>query len=313
MRKLGLALVAVGAFLIVLAPMVRFYAYPNLAVAPVNQNSITTLVGPDATIFDISSLKEIQTDLTTKVRTVGDAKAAEKAPDGTVVWVSSSSTTSSDGVMRSRSVERVAFDAHTAQAVNCCGEFISETEGEETPVKHEGLLVKFPFHTEKKTYDFWDGSLLKAVPIQYRGTEDLDGLTVYKFEQTIEPTKVGEQKLPLSLLGLPGDETVTADSMYSNVRTLWVEPVTGVIIKRAEQQDNTFNYDGEPRITTTKVTTGYDDKTVQQNIDDYSSLSTQLHLLRSVVPLVSLILGIVLLVAGLVLASRSSRGARARV
>jgi hypothetical protein len=207
----------------------------------------------------------------------------------------------------------VAFDAHTAQAVNCCGEFISETEGEETPVKHEGLLVKFPFHTEKKTYDFWDGSLLKAVPIQYRGTEDLDGLTVYKFEQTIEPTKVGEQKLPLSLLGLPGDETVTADSMYSNVRTLWVEPVTGVIIKRAEQQDNTFNYDDEPRITTTKVTTGYDDKTVQQNIDDYSSLSTQLHLLRSVVPLVSLILGIVLLVAGLVLASRSSRGARARV
>lgn len=307
MRKFSVVLVAVGAFLVVLAPMVRFYAYPKLAVAPVNQNSVTTLVGTDATIFDISSLEEIQTDLTTKVRTIGDAEAAEKAEGNTVVWVSSTSTTSSDGVMRSRSVERVAFDAHTAKAVNCCGEFISETEGERTEVAHEGLLVKFPFHTEKKTYEFWDGELRRAVPIQYQGTEKLDGLTVYKFEHTIEPTKVGEQELPLSLLGLEGDETVTADSMYSNTRTLWVEPVTGVIIKRAEQQNNTFNYDGEPRITTTKVTTGYDDATVQQNIEDYSSLSTQLKLLRSVVPVVSLVLGLILLVGGLLLMARSRR------
>jgi hypothetical protein len=311
MRKFSLVLVALGAFLIVLSPMVRFYAYPKIAVAPVNQNSITTLVGPDATIFDISSLKEIQTDLTTKVRTIGDSKASEKAPGNTVVCVSSTETKSSDGVMRSSEVERVAFDANTAKAVNCCDEFISETKGEETPVKHEGLLVKFPFHTEKKTYDFWDGSLLKAVPIQYKGTEDLDGLTVYKFEHTIEPTKVGEQDLPLSLLGLEGDETVTADSMYSNTRTLWVEPNTGVIIKRAEAQNNTFDYEGEPRITTTKVTTGYDDATVAKNIKDYKSLGSQLHLLRSTVPLVCLILGLVLLVLGLVLAGRNREPRRA--
>lgn len=36
-------LVGVGCFLIVAALMVRFYAYPKLAVAPVNQNSVTKL------------------------------------------------------------------------------------------------------------------------------------------------------------------------------------------------------------------------------------------------------------------------------
>ncbi len=304
MRKWSVALLAVGAFLIVLAPMARFYAYPRLAVAPTAQDSVTTLVGPDATIFDIGALQEITTDLTTAVRTVGDVKAAEKQGDNTVVWVSTSSTRSADGVMRSRDVERVAFDATTAKAVNCCGEFISDEEGVETPVKHEGLLVKFPFETEKKTYDFWDGSLRRAVPIEYEATTTVGGLKVYRFAQTIEPTQVGEQDLPLSLLGLPGDETVTAQSMYSNVRTLWVEPHTGVIIKRTEEQNNTFDYEGQPRITTTKVTTGYDDKTVQANIDEYGSLATQLNLLRVTVPIIALILGVLMLIGGLVLARR---------
>jgi len=304
MRKSSVVLLVVGGFLLALAPMLRFYTYPNLAVAPVNQNSVTTLVGPGATIFDIGSLKEIQTDLTTKVRTVGAAKASDKAPGDTVVWVSSSSTRSSDGVMRSRDVERVAFDAHTAEAVNCCGEFVSETEGEETPVEHDGLLVKFPFQTQKKTYDFWDGSLLKAVPIQYKGTSEIQGLKVYEFQQTIEPTKTGTMELPMSLLGEKGDQNVTADRMYSNTRTLWVEPVTGVVIKRTEVQDNTLNYEGEPRITTTKVTTGFDDATIKKNVDEYKPLASQLTLLRFTLPLVCLVLGLVLLVAGFVLARR---------
>jgi hypothetical protein len=84
-RKTSVVLIALGAFLIVLAPMVRWYAYPRVAVAPAAQKSVTTLVGPDATIFDIATLKEITTDLTTTVRTVGDTKAADKAGNGTVV------------------------------------------------------------------------------------------------------------------------------------------------------------------------------------------------------------------------------------
>jgi hypothetical protein len=303
-RKLSVVLVALGAFLIVLAPMVRWYAYPRVAVAPAAQKSVTTLVGPDATIFDISTFKEITTDLTTVVNTIGDTKAADKCP-GAVVYVNSTSTTSSDGVMRSRDVERMTFDEHTSQAVpRCGGDFISETEGVETPVRHEGLVAKFPFRTEKKTYDFWDGSLKEALPIKYEGTGTIEGVDVYKFEHSVEPTKIGVQEIPLNLLGLEGTENVTADSMYSVTRTLWVEPQTGVILKRSEQVLNTLDYDGLPRLTLTDVDTQYDDKTVKANADKYGAQGLMLGLVRTTVPLASVLIGLFLLFLGMTLGRR---------
>lgn len=314
MRKLSLVLIALGAFLIVLAPMVRWYAYPRVAVAPAAQKSVTVLVGPDATIFDIATLKEITTDLTTTVRTIGDTKAAAAAGHGTVVYVNSTSTKSSDGVMRSRDVERMAFNQRTGEAVNCCGEFVSTTEGVETPIKHKGIVAIFPIPTEKKTYQFWDGSLKAATPIKYTGTGSVEGVDVYIFENTTEPTKVGTQELPLDLLGLEGTENVTADEMYSVKRKLWVEPNTGVILKRSEQVLDTLNYDGAPRLTLTSVNTQYDDKTVKHNADKYGAEGRMLHLVRSVVPLASLLVGLFLLFLGLTLGRRpaNTRGERHR-
>lgn len=306
-RKLSVVLIALGAFLVVLAPMVRWYAYPRVAVAPAAQRSVTTLVGQGATIFDISTLKEITTDLTTKVRTIGDTRAAEKQGGDVVVYVNSTSTRSSDGVMRSRDVERMAFDKRTGEAVNCCDEFMSGTEGVETPVKHVGLVAKFPFQTEKKTYSFWDGTLKAARAIKYTGTSKVEGVGVYTFEQTIEPTRVGAQELPLNLLGLDGTDNVTADEMYSVNRKLWVEPNTGVILKRSEQVLDTLDYDGASRLTLTKVTTGYDAKTVKDNADKYGAQGRMLHAVHSVVPLVSLLLGLVLLFLGLTLGRRPAR------
>ncbi len=220
MRKLGVVLLALGTFLLVLAPVMRFYAYPRLAKAPQAQNSVTTLVGPDATIFDIGTLKEITTDLTTKATTVGDVKAAEKQGGNTVVWVTSSSTKSSDGVMRSRSVERMAFDATEATAVRCCGAFVSDVQGERRSVEHSGLLVKFPFRTEKKTYDFWDSTLEEPVPIKYQSTTKVDGREGVSV-RAVDSRDQGRHPGPAEESpGSSGCESVTADSMYSNTRTL---------------------------------------------------------------------------------------------
>jgi hypothetical protein len=313
-RKLSLALIALGAFFIVLAPMVRWYAYPRVAVAPANQRSVTTLVGPNATIFDIATLKEITTDLTTKVRTTGDASTPAKCP-GYVTYVNSTQTTSSDGVMRSSDVERMTFDKRTGEAnPTCGGDFVSTTEGQEDPIKHEGLVAIFPIPTEKKTYPFWDSSLKAATPIKYTGSSKVEGVGVYVFENTTEPTKVGTQDVPLNLLGLEGTDNVTADEMYSVVRKLWVEPNTGVILKRSEKVVDTLNYGGQPRLTLTDVDTQYDANTVKHNADKYGSEGRMLHLVRSVLPLVSLLLGIFLLFLGLTLGRRPARadGKRSR-
>lgn len=304
MRKLGLFLVGLGAFLVILALMLRVYAYPKLAVAPADQNSLTVLNGAGATVFDISALSEITTDLTTQVVTVGDVEAAEEEGGNTVVWQSLSSTKSDDGIVRTRSIDRFAFDATTGLAVNCCDEFYETVADEPEPIEHAGQLVKFPFDTQKETYDWWDAALREAIPIEYVAEEEVGGVSVYKFEQSIPPTKTAEIDLPADLLGESGDETLTADRMYSNVRTLWIEPNTGVVINRTEQINNTIAYDGSDRITATGATNVFTEETIQENADTYGPLGSQLNLVRSVLPPLFLILGLLLLVGGFVLSQR---------
>ena len=144
------------------------------------------------------------------------------------------------------------------------------------------------------------------MPIAYVDTDEIDGVTVYRFEQTIPPTEFATIDLPADLLGEEGDETLTAQRMYSNTRTLWVEPNTGVIIDREEQQKSTIAYDGTDRITATEVVTSYDDATVTGNADKYGSLATQLNLVKNVLPLTFLILGAALIIVGFVLTRRGA-------
>ena len=181
------------------------------------------------------------------------------------------------------------------------------------PVEHEGLLVKFPFDAQKTSYDWWDGTLERTVPIEYVATEEVAGITTYKYEQTIPATKVGETEAPASVLGEPDEGNLTADNMYSNVRTLWAEPNTGVIIKRVEQQNSTLDYDGTTRVTTTEVTTGYDDATIQANADEYGPKGSLLHLLRAVLPWLLPVVGLLLVVLGLLLTFRGRTRASPRV
>lgn len=312
MRRFSLALVAVGAFLIVLAPMIRFYAYPRLAVAPVNQISQTGLEAKDATIFNAATLEEMVTDLKITVNTVGDANA----PDGNVTYINTTKTEDSAGTMVEvvdgetkvrGEVERMTFDQHTGLALKDAeGDFLSDVEGEKTFLNYEGLVAKFPFETAKKTYDFWDGTLRKAVPIKYVETTQIEGMEVYKFSHTIAPTEYDTIDLPLSLLGGEGDTTVQGQMMYSVDRTLWVEPHTGVIIKRVEAQNNTIDYQGTPQITTTKAVVTYDEDTVRKNIDEYGSQGTMLNLVRNVVPQVGFVLGLIMVAAGIVLGRRKA-------
>ena len=49
-----------------------------------------------------------------------------------------------------------------------------------------GLVNKFPFDTQKQTYQYWDPTLADAVPVTYEGTTDMDGLEVYEFHMLID-------------------------------------------------------------------------------------------------------------------------------
>ena len=60
----------------------------------------------------------------------------------------------------------------TGEAVHCCGEAVDGV-----PTRHEGLSYKFPFGTEKKTYQFFDTTAKKAYPMTYKGSDQIQGLT----------------------------------------------------------------------------------------------------------------------------------------
>jgi hypothetical protein len=299
-RRVGFVLVFVGLFLLFFGLVERVYAYPRLKKAPLDQYSQPVATGTGS-YFNRSpdKLREITGAQLKNVRTVrGDVKAGS---DEVAVWDSFNSTvdTADQGVITATQ-ERIALDRVTAQSVQCCGE---------NP-RHQGLTLKFPFDTAKTTYQFWDGPAQRALPAAFTRTEQLNGVAVYRFEQRIDQLDVGDQDIPGSLAGDPATPSVQTDIIYSNIKTLWVEPATGIIVKA--QQDVTQvlrTPGGEDVLTLIDAVLTYDDATVSANADDAAKGANQLRLLGTILPVAALALGLVALAAGLVLL-RSPQGRR---
>lgn len=299
-RRVGFVLVFVGLFLLFFGLFERVYAYPRLKKAPLDQYSSPVATGT-GTYFNRSpdKLTEVTGAQLKNVRIVrGDVKAGT---DEVAVWDSFNSTvdTADQGVITATQ-ERIALDRVTAQSVQCCGE---------NP-RHQGLTLKFPFDTRKTTYQFWDGPAQRALPAVFTREERLNGLTVYRFEQRIDRLDVGDQEIPGTLAGDPDTPSVETNVIYSNTKTLWVEPATGTIVKA--QQDATQVLEtqgGEQVLTLLDAVLTYDEATVDSNADDASSGASRLRLLGTILPIAALILGLIAITAGLVLL-RSPEGRR---
>lgn len=316
-RFLAPTLIGLGVFLLLAALLLRFWAYPRLAVSPSDQDSVTNAEAKNATIFDTnpSVLKPFETDLTIKSSTRGDVKATEDdAPDGVLVWVDTTQIwADADGEgapERSVSVDRVAHDEKTGEAVKCadCDTFSETEEGVQVEVDRSGQYFKFPFGTEKKDYKFWDDTLAEAVPASFEEEDEIDGLKVYKFVQTIEQQDVGTREVPGSIFAVD-EPAVDATSMYGVTRTFFVEPVTGVIINRTEDRDESIVYEGEA-IPTRVAKIVYTDDQVQENVDEYRSKATLLGAVKGSFFFGAGILGLLLLAAGIFLSTRRPGGAR---
>ena len=132
---------------------------------------------------------------------------------------------------------------------------------------HEGLVLKFPFGTEKKTYQFWDTTLRKAFPIEFKGETKLNGLKVYVFEQDIPKQEVPLAKpleVPGSLVGELGP------GLGRGAAHVQEHPdAVGRAGHRSDHQGSGAatrhdRYNGEDKLTATQVTIAYDDATVEE-------------------------------------------------
>ncbi|WP_162891159.1 DUF3068 domain-containing protein [Aeromicrobium sp. A1-2] len=311
-KKLGTVALFLGAFLLALAALSKFYMYDQLAVVPYNTettNTSSTAPGNDAEYLDAAAGLKITTGplKNTKVLS-GNVELSKKASKDlgkdVAVWDYINCTAPVDfncgsgDTPLSLNVDRVPFDRNTGQTVRWDGSY-SETGGEKTePANFEGLYFKFPFDTQKKTYKFWDDTLLTSTDAKFVGEGKVEGLKVYKFEQTIAPISTGTIDVPGDLVG-SDESTVTADQIYSSTSYYSVEPVTGVIIVGRTSQDSYLEVDGVRKVTTTKADLQYSDATIKDTADEYKSKATLLTTVKTTVPLGGALIGILLIAAGL--------------
>lgn len=291
-RRVGHVLVFVGFFLIFAALLVRFYAYPRLQKAPLDEYAQRVAVGT-ATYFNREQLKEVNAEVQ-NIRTIkGDAKAGNSS---TAVWDSFSMTKDiGDNGVITAAREHIAMDRVTAESKHCCGDQLS----------HTGLTLKFPFNTQKRTYSFWDTIAKQAFPATYTGTERIEGLDLYRFEQRFSNVRLDTVQVSGAQAGQPGVATVPATVMYSNLKTLWVEPRTGVIVKASQDVTQLLQTDaGVTVLTAFKGKLVYDDNTVRDAADDAKTGASQLRMLQWILPIGALVLGVLLIVAGVVLIGR---------
>lgn len=312
--KIAAVAIGLGVFMIVAAGLVRFYAYPTLATVPADYEGVTELEASGAQVLDYDSttgpgpLVSETHDLSVTSRTIADTGA--DAPDGVVVWVNSTTVTRANGVDFQLAQERAAFDAVSGAAVDCakCESWVRTTAGfgepvEEEPTERAGQVYKFPFATEKKDYEVWDGTVGKAVPATFEGEEQIDGLTVYKFVQRVDPTVVDTRTLAGEKFGVDAP-TVDADMWYSITRTFYVEPQTGSPVNRVEERTQELRYE-DVTVPVFSGTVQYTDDQVAKLVKDTKSNATMLGGMKLLFPLLLVVLGLALLAGGLVAGSKA--------
>ncbi|GAA2214706.1 DUF3068 domain-containing protein [Nonomuraea monospora] len=295
-----LVLIGFGAFFITLAPLLKFWAAEQIISAPANQFGISRLEAKSAQYFSMQDLKVLTGDLDIIVTTRGDVKEAK---DDHVVW---DEATVVNDVTNSRpqidiSERRSAFNKYTGVAVNCCAVNI-----EKAPVTLEGQIYKFPFDVEKKTYKVFNATAQKAYDATFVREDNVNGLPVYVFEQSVPPTKTETRTAPANVLGITGETgDVQVDRWYDGKTTYWIEPVTGSPVRQEVQRHEVLKtQDGVERTAAFIATAKMTDATVNDLVDNAQSGKNTINLLRNVIPLVLLIVGLVLVVAGVVVGRR---------
>ena len=145
---------------------------------------------------------------------------------------------------------------------------------------HEGLVNKWPFNAEKKTYPYWDGTLDKAVDATYVGTKDYDGLETYEYSVEIPETEAEVVK--------------DTQGTYAAHQSVWVDPRTGSIIDQSGGEIRKLQ-DGS---TILDIEVAYTDATVADNVSKAKDSIRTLDILTKYGPPLAGLLGLTMLLYG---------------
>lgn len=295
MRKTLIAvLVGLGVFGLLAAGLFRFYAPSRAEKTPLDLDVIQVATGP-AKLLNGSTgqLEDTAFRATRRVRTdsaASDSKVTVVQETLCIVKDVDNPPECVDAAdpqhrLVSFTTDRVAADRRTAQSVND-PKYNTNIDGD-TSGTHTGLTYKWPFHAKKTSYKFFDPISRQAPDARFLGTDKLKGMTMYKYEAVIDKVE-----LPVGP-GIPGT--------YSDTRTVWVEPLTGAIVKGIEHQQRWLE-DGTQALDTTLT---FNQDAIDYQAKQASDGRAQIKQLTVVLPLILLVIGLAALVGAFLLYRRS--------
>jgi hypothetical protein len=298
-RALGYAAFTFGCMLIFLAPLLYFYATPRVEKAPYDVDDTSVSIG-SGSYFSVKTLSVVGP---APLKNISTARGfpERSTEDVAVIGIFSRTLDLTRGDF-DYGYSVYAFDRSTGYAV--------PSKWAKPPA--EGLTLKFPFHTEKGTYRFWDSSAQRAFPATYTRTETVDGLDAYVFVSHVPPTILRSMEVPGGIVGQPAVKSVVTFRYYDATTTLWVEPFTGAILK-AGQHSRQWLTDGAGTrlLTLADVDVVNDAPSVQSVVDQIKGKLWQLRLVSLWFPIGAPILGVLVLIVGLALVRVADRSERA--
>ncbi|WP_158566700.1 DUF3068 domain-containing protein [Actinomadura craniellae] len=305
---IGLVLVGLGVFLLGTGAMVHFHVAPQLIAAPTDTYNKTVLRADNATYFDVGALQTRTGATITATNTVrGDVRASN---DDVAVWDSFAAVQDlNNNVLVDMRQQRLAFDRRSGELTGCCGTHIQNQ-----PLNRpSGIGLFWPVDVGKRGYQVFDSQTRRAWPVTFAGEETLDGVRTYRFVQRIPPTKITEpaRTVPGGLLGLgAGSGDVAVDRYYQAEATYWIDPRTGAPVNQRQHTISTLQaQQGPGRLVVADLDLRMTDESRRALLDKSEDGARSAGMIKTVVPLVCLVAGLVLVVGGLVLAARP-RGTR---
>lgn len=311
-RSLGLVLVALGSFLLALAPMSFFYLTGQLVRAPLNHYQTTELEARGAQYYDLLTRK-VRTGATLgAINTVRGDTRANQGDDDIAVWDSITEIYDKD---LKKQIEfqtyRIAFDRRSGRLVNCCGSHV----GGDTTVRMSGYGLLFPpGNVDKRDYPFFDMTTRRAVPMRFEAEENVHGLRAYRFVQQVPKTRVAtvDMRPTGQMLGIAGQErrTFKVDRYFTATIRVWVDPRTGIPVKHEQDISSTVETeDGRGTMVIARARLVTMDRDQRRNVEESNEYAFRRNLVQRILPAGGLTAGLVLLVTGVLLARREDGSA----
>ncbi|MFB9314849.1 DUF3068 domain-containing protein [Nocardioides plantarum] len=298
MRKaLGFVLFGLGAALLAIGLVAAIWAPGRVKQTPVDVDTTTRLEGTaaklDAATGELSAPRPIKIySLTQTDSKVSDDKVVAFVNTQCVVFsdqgdIPDCGPPTEQGADTDPRVVDIGIDRFTTDRVTAEG--VPSKGYIDGAVDHVGLVNKFPFDSKKRDYPYWDGATGKAWPAKFVEAVDLKGLPTYHYQVVIKDQ--------------PAEVTEGTEGTYSQTVDIYVEPKTGAVVQQIQDQQR-YLADGTQVLD---LKAQFTDKQVQTSVDDADDNIASLTLITRTIPLIGIIAGLLLILAGAVLAVLARR------